>query len=53
MQSLLTPVCRNDIEVSDDEPEITTCYSGMKLAEKNKENAEVCNAIGAHHDEIE
>ena len=25
----------------------------MKLAEKFKENAEVCNAIGAHHDEIE
>ncbi|MFZ7123392.1 MAG: HD domain-containing protein, partial [Bacteroidota bacterium] len=26
---------------------------GMKLAEKYKENPEVCNAIGAHHDEIE
>ena len=25
----------------------------MKWAEKHKENAEVCNAIGAHHDEIE
>ena len=25
----------------------------MKLAEKHKENPEVCNAIGAHHDEIE
>ena len=25
----------------------------MKLAEKYKENPEVCNAIGAHHDEIE
>jgi ribonuclease Y len=26
---------------------------GMKLAEKHGEKAEVCNAIGAHHDEIE
>ena len=26
---------------------------GMKLAEKYKEKADVCNAIGAHHDEIE
>jgi ribonuclease Y len=25
----------------------------MKLAEKYKEKAEVCNAIGAHHDEVE
>ena len=25
----------------------------MKLAEKYKEKPEVCNAIGAHHDEIE
>jgi ribonucrease Y len=25
----------------------------MELAKKYKENAEVCNAIGAHHDEIE
>ena len=25
----------------------------MKIAEKNKEHPEVCNAIGAHHDEIE
>ena len=26
---------------------------GMKLAEKYGEKDEVCNAIGAHHDEIE
>ena len=26
---------------------------GMELAKKHGENAEVCNAIGAHHDEIE
>jgi ribonuclease Y len=25
----------------------------MKMAERSKENPEVCNAIGAHHDEIE
>ena len=26
---------------------------GMKLAEKYKEKPEICNAIGAHHDETE
>ena len=26
---------------------------GMKLAEKYKEKPEICNAIGAHHEEIE
>lgn len=40
-------------KVPDDEPEIPHAILGMKLAEKYKENAEVCNAIGAHHDEIE
>ncbi|HCI57293.1 MAG TPA: ribonuclease Y [Bacteroidetes bacterium] len=40
-------------KVPDDEPELPHAILGMKLAEKNKENAEVCNAIGAHHDEIE
>lgn len=36
-----------------DEPEKPHALIGMELAQKYKENAEVCNAIGAHHDEIE
>ncbi len=36
-----------------DEPEKPHAILGMELARKYKENAEVCNAIGAHHDEIE
>jgi len=40
-------------KVSEDEPEIPHAILGMKLAEKYKEKADVCNAIGAHHDEIE
>jgi len=40
-------------KVPDDEPEIPHAILGMKLAEKYKEKPDVCNAIGAHHDEIE
>ena len=40
-------------KVPDDEPELPHAIIGMKLAEKFKEKAEVTNAIGAHHDEIE
>jgi ribonuclease Y len=40
-------------KVPDDEPELPHAVFGMKLAEKYKEKAEVCNAIGAHHDEVE
>ncbi len=40
-------------KVPDDDPEIPHAIHGMKLAEKYKEKAEVCNAIGSHHDEIE
>jgi ribonuclease Y len=40
-------------KVPDDEPEIPHAILGMKLAERYKEKPEVCNAIGAHHDEIE
>ncbi|MEP5613787.1 MAG: ribonuclease Y [Cyclobacteriaceae bacterium] len=36
-----------------DEPEKPHAILGMELAQKYKENPEVCNAIGAHHDEIE
>lgn len=40
-------------KVPDDEPEMPHAILGMKLAEKYGEKADVCNAIGAHHDEIE
>ncbi len=40
-------------KVPDDEPELPHAILGMKLAEKYKEKGDVCNAIGAHHDEIE
>mgnify|MGYP000579319749 FL=1 len=40
-------------KVSEDEPEMPHAILGMKLAEKYGEKPLVCNAIGAHHDEIE
>jgi ribonuclease Y len=40
-------------KVPDEEPELPHAILGMKLAEKYGEKAEVLNAIGAHHDEIE
>ncbi len=40
-------------KVPDDEPELPHAVLGLKLAEKYKEKAEVCNAIGSHHDEVE
>lgn len=36
-----------------EEPDLPHAILGMQLAQKYKENPEVCNAIGAHHDEIE
>ncbi|SFB83382.1 ribonucrease Y [Flexibacter flexilis DSM 6793] len=36
-----------------EEPELPHALLGMELAKKYKEHPEVCNAIGAHHDEIE
>ena len=36
-----------------EEQELPHAILGMELAQKYKENPEVCNAIGAHHDEIE
>ena len=40
-------------KVPDDEPELPHAILGMKIAEKYKEKADICNAIGAHHDEEE
>jgi ribonucrease Y len=40
-------------KVYPDEPDKPHAIIGMELALKYKESAEVCNAIGAHHDEIE
>ncbi len=40
-------------KVPDEEPELPHAVLGMKLAEKYKEKPEICNAIGAHHDEVE
>ncbi|MDE6230587.1 MAG: ribonuclease Y [Muribaculaceae bacterium] len=40
-------------KVPDDEPELPHAILGMKLAEKFKEKPDICNAIGAHHDEVE
>lgn len=40
-------------KVPDEEPELPHALYGMKLAEKFKEKTDICNAIGAHHDEVE
>ena len=40
-------------KVPDEEPELPHALYGAKLAEKFKEKPDICNAIGAHHDEME
>ncbi|SJL20363.1 ribonuclease Y [Porphyromonas gingivalis] len=40
-------------KVPDDEPELPHALLGMKLCEKFKEKPYICNAVGAHHDEVE
>ncbi len=40
-------------KVPEDENELPHAILGMKLCEKYGENADICNAVGAHHDEIE
>jgi ribonucrease Y len=40
-------------KVVPDEPDQPHAIVGMELAKKYKEHPDVCNAIGAHHDEIE
>ena len=40
-------------KVSEEDSELPHAILGMKLAEKYKEKPEICNAIGAHHEEVE
>ncbi len=40
-------------KVPDEEIELPHALYGMKIAERCKEHPEVCNAIGAHHEELE
>ncbi|MBQ4041449.1 MAG: ribonuclease Y [Prevotella sp.] len=40
-------------KVPDEELEMPHALYGAKIAEKYKEKPEICNAIGAHHDEME
>lgn len=40
-------------KVSEEETELSHAILGMKLCEKHKEHPIVCNAVGAHHDEVE
>ncbi|MBI5541791.1 MAG: ribonuclease Y [Bacteroidia bacterium] len=40
-------------KVSDENPELPHALLGASIAERCKEKAEICNAIGSHHDEIE
>ncbi len=40
-------------KVSEEDPELPHALLGMKLAEQYKERPDICNAIGAHHEEID
>ena len=40
-------------KVPDEESELPHALYGAKIAEKYKEKPDICNAIGAHHDEME
>lgn len=40
-------------KVPDEDPETPHAIYGAKLAEQCKEKPDICNAIGAHHDEME
>ena len=40
-------------KVSEEEPDLPHALLGMRLAEQFKEKPEICNAIGAHHEETE
>ena len=43
----------HDIGKVPDETELPHAIYGAKIAEKYKEKPDICNAIGAHHDEME
>ena len=40
-------------KVAEEESELSHAILGMKLCEKHKEHPVICNAVGAHHDELE
>lgn len=40
-------------KVAEEETELSHAILGMKLCEKQKEHEAICNAVGAHHDEVE
>jgi len=40
-------------KVPDDQPELPHAILGMKICEQYKEKPDICNAVGAHHDEVE
>ncbi|MBQ0122488.1 MAG: ribonuclease Y [Bacteroidales bacterium] len=40
-------------KVCEEDPELPHAMLGMKVAEQYKEKPDICNAIGAHHEEIE
>ena len=40
-------------KVSEEDSELPHAPLGMKICEKHGENAIICNAVGAHHDEVE
>jgi ribonuclease Y len=40
-------------KVAEEETELSHAILGMKLCEKHKEHKAICNAVGAHHDEVE
>ncbi|MEZ5040766.1 MAG: ribonuclease Y [Saprospiraceae bacterium] len=40
-------------KVAEEESELSHAILGMKICEKYKEVAVICNAVGAHHDEVE
>lgn len=40
-------------KVAEEESEMSHAILGMKICEKHGEHAVICNAVGAHHDEVE
>ena len=40
-------------KVAEEDPEVPHAIFGMQLCQKYGEKADICNAVGAHHDEVE